>query len=678
MEEELEVILRAVDEASDTFESVTEAAENMGESVQGGAEAGSQGLDEMEESGEAAADPLEQISSIMGGLAGAEIFSQLADTLWDFADKAGSFEDSMMRARLEAEGAGISVNEMTDTVSELSRVTGRAGGEIRESFIKATARGITDMDSFKKMMVGAGAQATLLGTDIQSMGDKFSSMAMRSTLMERQLASTGITMEELASAMGMTGATADEVKAKWQELDTNQRAAALGMAASMNEGQTANEEYKKSWAGLQEQLDIARGRLERLAGEVLLPVLVPALEVAGRVLNWLGDTISMVMKGPLGGLISVVGAAAAAFALAVPAYMAVSGAITLLTATAIPAATALWAMVAPLLPFIAVGAAVVLIIYEIGKAFGWWTDVSSMLDAIWAGVQRLWSAFINHPDVQSFLSALASAWNWLVPAVTGVVNAVLRFFGVSSSSNFDFVRALIDAVGVAWKAMTTPIRLVITVVKLLWNTITQWYNKTKTNVQNVQKLFASLPGIIRGLVSGLANIITAPFHNAYKGVSSAVTKIKSAAQSITHININSVKDKLISPFKNAYSSIVSWAKKTYSDAQSWYNSIKPKSSSGGAYGFDLEGMLEEINKQKSSNVYTTGNESLTLDHNINFSFDFTNLPEGTSEETLVAMLRSAITDRSVINSLVNSPDFQSLDGKVKDRLLLKSGRARGV
>ena len=677
MEEELEVILRAVDEASDTFESVTEAAENMGESVQGGAEAGSQGLDEMEESGEAAADPLEQITNIMGGLVGAEVFSQLADTLWDFADKAGSFEDSMMRARLEAEGAGISVNEMTDTVSELSRVTGRAGGEIRESFIKATARGITDMDSFKKMMVGAGAQATLLGTDIQSMGDKFSSMAMRSTLMERQLASTGITMEELASAMGMTGATADEVKAKWQELDTNQRAAALGMAASMNEGQTANEEYKKSWAGLQEQLDIAKGRLERLAGEVLLPVLVPALEVAGRVLNWLGDTISMVMKGPLGGLISVVGAAAAAFALAVPAYMAVSGAITLLTATAIPAATALWAMVAPLLPFIAIGAAVVLIIYEIGKAFGWWTDVSSMLDAIWAGVMRLWSAFINHPDVQSFLSALAIAWNWLVPAVTGVVNAVLRFFGVTSSSNFDFVRTLINAIGGAWNQMTFPIRLVITVVKLFITTMVNIYNRVRAIITNIKNLFARLPGAIRGAISSLVGILTAPFRAGYNGIKGIVNSIKTAAQSITHINISGVTSKLTAPFQKAYSNIVSWAKKTYSDAQSWYNSIKPKSS-GGAYGFDLEGMLAELTSGSSSKIYTSSNESLTLDHNINFKFDFTNLPEGTSEETLVAMLRSAITDRSVINSLVNSPDFQSLDGKVKDRLLLKSNRARGV
>ena len=89
-------------------------------------------------------------------------------------------------------------------------------------------------------------------------------------------------------------------------------------------------------------------------------------------------------------------------------------------------------------------------------------------------------------------------------------------------------------------------------------------------------------------------------------------------------------------------------------------------------------MLEELESKNKTTTYTRNDENLSLDHNINFSFDFTNLPEGTSEETLVAMLRSAITDRSVINSLVNSPDFQSLDGKVKDRIMLKSNRARGV
>ena len=676
MEEELEVILRAVDEASDTFESVTEAAENMGESVQGGAEAGSQGLDEMEESGEAAADPLEQITNIMGGLVGAEVFSQLADTLWDFADKAGSFEDSMMRARLEAEGAGISVNEMTDTVSELSRVTGRAGGEIRESFIKATARGITDMDSFKQMMVGAGAQATLLGTDIQSMGDKFSSMAMRSTLMERQLASTGITMEELGSAMGMTGATADEVKAKWQELDTNQRAAALGMAASMNEGQTANEEYKKSWAGLQEQIDIAKGRLERLAGEVLLPVLIPALETAARVLSWVGDVVQGVMDGPFGGLVSVIGTAAAAFALAVPAFVAISGAINLIKLSAIPAAIALWEMVAPLLPFIIIGAAVAYAIYEIGKAFGWWTDVSSMLDAIWAGVQRLWSAFINHPDVQGFISAMIPVWNWLQYTIASVIKWVQSFFQNNSGEKFDFVRALIDTIGAAWKAMTTPIRLVITVVKLVLKAIQNWYLTTLARVNMVKELFRRLPGAIRGAISSLIGILTAPFRNAYNNIKGTVGSIKSTISGITHVNIGSLTSKLTQPVTNAYNNIAKTVNNIIQKIKSIPHNIP---GIGGAFGFDYEGMLEELSKQSgTANVYTSGNESLTLDHNINFNFDFTNLPEGTSEETLVAMLRSAITDRSVINSLVNSPDFQSLDGKVKDRLLLKGNRARGV
>ena len=672
---ELDIILSAVDNASDTFESVQSAAEGMGDTMQESAEQGTDGMEQMEESAQEAVDPLEQITTIIGGLAGVEIFSQLADTLWDFADKAGTFEDSLMRARLEAEGAGISVNDMTDTVSELGRVTGRAGGEIREAFITATARGITDLDSFKQMMVGAGAQATLLGTDIDSMANKMSGLAMRSSVMERTLANTGITVEELGEALGIQGATIDDINAKWETMDTNQRAAALGMAASMNEGKTANEEYKKSWAGLQAQLDIAKGRLERLAGEVLLPVLIPALETAGRVLNWLGDTISAVMSGPLGGLISIIGAVVAGFALVVPAVMAVQGAMKLYEMSLYPAITATWELLAPWLPFIAIGAAIVVLIYEMGKAFGWWSDVSTMIDAIWAGINRLWSAFINHPDVQGFLSALTQAWNWLVPAVTNVINSVLRFFGVTSSNKFDVVRALIDAVGLAWKAMTLPIRLVITAVKLFMSTMKTVANNVKATINSIKSIFRALPSAIRGAISSLVGILTAPFRTAYSNITGTVNSIKRTIQGITGVNIGSLTNKITQPVTNAYNRIA----KTVSNI---INKIKSIPSNipgiGGAFGFDYEGMLEEINSRNKTTTYTSSDENLTLDHNINFTFDFNNLPDGTSEETLVAMLRSAITDRSVINSLVNSPDFQALDGKVKDRLVLKGNRARGV
>ena len=621
MEEELDIILRAVDEASDTFESVVESADSMGDALTESTEAGSQGFDDVEESADAAADPIEQITTLIGGFAGAEIFTELADALWDVADKAGTFEDSLMRARLEAEGAGIDVNEMTDAVSELSATTGRAGGEIRESFIKATARGITDLDSFKKMMEGAGAQATLLGTDIQTMADKYSGFASRSRIMEKALANTGITIEELGEALGIHGATIDEVNAKWETMTEDQRAAALGMAATMNEGKTANEEYKKSWAGLQAQIDIAKGRLERLAGEVLLPVLIPALEVAGRVLNWLGDVVNAVIKGPFGGLISVVGAAAAAFALAVPAYMALEGAITLLTATAIPAATALWAMVAPLLPFVAVGAALALVVYEIGKAFGWWSDVSSMIDAIWAGVQRLWSAFINHPDVQGFIKGISDAWKAMQPLLFGVINLVLSFFKVSGRKDFDIVRTLINAISTAWRAMTAPIRLVISVIQAVWKAFQTMYTKAKTAIDNT----------------------------------------KNAVKSIVNIDISAVTARLVKPFTDAYNRIAKEVDKIKAKAQSAGNA--GLGILGGAFGFDYEGMLE---------AQANGGTSSSMD--INLNVDLANVPAGVSTETLIAVL----TDPAVLQALTGNANFQSLDARAKNRLALKNSRARGV
>lgn len=650
---ELDIILSAVDNASDTFESVQSAAEGMGESVQEGAEQGTDGMEGMEAAAEEAVDPLEQITTIIGGLAGAEIFSQLADTLWDFADKAGTFEDSLMRARLEAEGAGISVNDMTDTVSELGRVTGRAGGEIREAFITATARGITDLDSFKQMMIGAGAQATLLGTDIDSMANKMSGLAMRSSVMERTLANTGITVEELGNALGIQGATIDDINAKWETMDTNQRAAALGMAASMNEGKTANEEYKKSWAGLQAQLDIAKGRLERLAGEVLLPVLIPALEVAGRVLNWLGDTISAVMDGPLGGLVSAIGAVVAGFALVVPALMAVKGAMALYTASLAPAITATWALISPWLPFIAIGAAIVAIIYEIGKAFGWWSDVGSMMDAIWAGIQRLWSAFINHPDVQGFIQGVSDAWAALQPFLTTVIDLVLKFFEVDNKSDFDLVRTLIDTISNAWAAMTLPIKTVIEVIKTLWNAFSTMYQKCKTALDNAKKAFDKFKEKVQNIV---------------RDVIKEVSKI-------TGIDISGVVSKIVKPFKDAYDGVAKQVEKIKKKAKEI-----PSNVGRGGLGV-LGGFFggEDLEFYGGSDLtsYTTDKLSVDMNQNINLSLDLRNVPPSMDERQLAGLINETLDSKEFINRLVNNPDFQSLDSKVKQRIVLKSNRANG-
>ena len=700
---ELDIILSAVDNASDTFESVQSAAEGMGDSIENVASEGNAGLGNLQESAEEVAsglgdvqgsaedagysmeqlldycnnmyagkieelaneterskeesdeagDSFSNLSNILSGIAGAEIFNKLADALWSFADKAGTFEDSMMRARLEAEGAGISVNDMTDAVSELSSTTGRAGGEIRESFIKATARGITDLDSFKKMMEGAGAQATLLGTDIGSLADRYSGFASRSRIMEKALANTGITIEELGEALGIQGATIDDVNAKWETMTEDQRAAALGMAATMNEGQTANEEYKKSWAGLQAQLDIAKGRLERLAGEVLLPVLIPALEVAGRVLNWLGDTISAVMDGPLGGLISIIGAVVAGFALVVPAVMAVQGAMALYTASLAPAITATWALISPWLPFIAIGAAIVAIIYEIGKAFGWWSDVGSMMDAIWAGIQRLWSAFINHPDVQGFIQGVSEAWKAMQPFLNTTISLILRFFNVSGKKDFDIVRTLIDTISKAWAAMTLPIKTVIEVIKTLWNAFSTMYQKCKTALDNAKKAFDKFKEKVQNIV---------------RDVIKEVSKI-------TGIDISGVVSKIVKPFKDAYDGVAKQVEKIKKKAEEI-----PSNVGRGGLGV-LGGFFggEDLEFYGGSDLtsYSTEKLSVDMNQNINLSLDLRNVPSSMDERQLAGLINETLDSKEFINRLVNNPDFQSLDGKVKQRIVLKSNRANG-
>ena len=724
MTELIDIIIQAVDDATATFESIVNSAEEAAASITGMGDATGnvdstpiqETKTQTEETGTQADETttaFDNLNNVIQGLAGAEAFSSIADGLMAAADAAGTYEDSMMRAGLEAEGAGISADTMASTFSHLSDETGRAGGQIREAFITATARGITDTDSFTKMMEGAGAQATLFGTDIQSMGNKFSQMAMRSTLMERGLASTGITMDELATAMGMTGATADEVKEKWSELDANQRAAILGTAASMNEGEEANAAYKDSWAGLQEQIETGKGRLLRLVGEVLLPVLIPAFEAAVKVIDWLGDTFSAIMDGPLGGFISIIGSLGAGIALAVPAIAAIQAGMALFATSIWPAVTASWALLAPWLPWIALGAAIVAIVYEIGKAFGWWTDAGSMIDAIGAGLQRLWSAFINNPDVQAFIQAMSDAFVVLWDMVTQAGQAVLDFFGINASGNFDIVRALIDGIGNAWNNVRAFLDPVITAVMNIIDALNQFRTgqmdlptfiwTVLTNVANAYtsifmtiitgvanfagQLLARGINAARNFVNGIINRIKALPGRVYSALLSVVSRIVSAGQQWVssakqkasdvvngaYNTLSGLPGKVASALGGVVDAIVAPFKKAYEDAKGWWDKITSLDLSfGGEAAYGGETLNTNINT--GSYTVNTDTSPLVIEDNINLNLDFSNVPSHIDTNTLI----NALTDKNVLTALTGNRDFQNLDAKVKSRINLKTNRARGA
>ena len=431
-------------------------------------------------------------------------------------------------------------------------------------------------------------------------------------------------------------------------------------------------------------LDEAWGALTIAGGQLLQKVLVPITPVIIRMVDAfmrVADAIGPIVERFVG-FVSNMPDWAKYAGLVVGFSVAVNMLADYITLTLIPALAdaalaaldfAIAMMANPLTWIAAALAVVAIAVYEVGKSFGWWTDVGSMLQAVWAGIQRLWSAFINHPDVQGIIGAIKSAWDALQPAIQSVVSWVGSFFQSTNGSKFDAVRVLIDALGVAWKAMTLPIRLVITVVKLFMSTMKTVYNNVRNIINNIRNLWQRLPGLIRGAISSLVHIITQPFRNAYSQITGIVGNIKSAAQGITNINLSSITNKIVQPFVNAYNRVAREVDKIKAKA----NSITGGALSAIGLGFDYEGMLEELN-QKSNTYTTSSSEDININHQIDFLFDFRNLPEGTSEETLVRMLQSAITDKSVINQLVNSPDFQSLDGKVKNRIMLKQGRARGA
>ena len=141
------------------------------------------------------------------------------------------------------------------------------------------------------------------------------------------------------------------------------------------------------------------------------------------------------------------------------------------------AATATWAAIAPILPIVlAVAAAVALLVaavYEVGKAFGWWSDIGGMFDAISAGLQRLWDAFINHPDVQAIGEALSSAWQTISSAIGWAWQQLMQFLGIATGGEFDVVATIIQIIGTAWQILTMHIRIAIEVVTTIISLFTQ-------------------------------------------------------------------------------------------------------------------------------------------------------------------------------------------------------------
>lgn len=223
---------------------------------------------------------------------------------------------------------------------------------------------------------------------------------------------------------------------------------------------------QKTCPGLFEALVMISGALSGFA--TIAPSLSPALQAfdtlvgkGKKVLQFLG-----LMKAEEGALTAAMIYNSIASKVSAAAHAIYGGIVGVLTGeiTLVSAATAVWSAILSMNPIMLVVLAIIAliaVIYEVGKAFGWWSNVSEMLGAIWAGINRLWSAFINHPDVQAAIQAISGAMQWLWSCISGAVKAIMEFFGVSTGGDFDVIGAIITGIGQAWDFVKNAIMAVI-------------------------------------------------------------------------------------------------------------------------------------------------------------------------------------------------------------------------
>ena len=822
MADNMEVIISAIDDASEIFSSIAASCEEMMSGISASADEASVSIDEIApaaeevESAISSIDPsgIDEVGSAASDAAsGAD---ELGDSLGGASDAAeelgnsmGIIEGSLLLGAAEQVGnlAGNTedmaqqMNTAAITIGQLATQTGIAEPQM-VALINEISNATFPNDEammYVKSLSQIGVSASNLGksaTDLDKINDAFGMGAGRVNSLGQELSVLGVDMNNVSDSFNaLAYANANTVggmdnyynflkkyDAQFKELgyDVDQSSIIIAAATQKYGGGRA------ALSGLSEALEEADGdtrKLEQALG-IQAGTLDNASAVTGQyegqlqelaneeaehktILDQIGaawEDVSLSLSGvlsPAASAISLIGQVGSVgmsvkgikelsttfnqlketkYGMAAANYVQAASETVLSTATAAygtvvavltgeiglaEAATMAWNAVLAMNPLVLVAVAAVALavaVYEVGKAFGWWTSVSTMLDSIWAGVNRLWQAFINNPDVQAFLTAIGAAFNVVSGAVGNAVGWVSSFFNVSAPGNFDIVRLVIDAVGAAWNAMTLPIRAVITVIRTFLTIQELGRQAAQGFISNVINNIKNLPSRVGSYVtrttSRIASGARAWATNAGRGAINTVNSVINQVQNLPNKVYNEfikigqriresvgaavsaatsfggdivsavlgalhiaspgiIQRKTVGEFEDTVTRIAGTARSAYNAGQSVGQSIVD--------GFD------DVNlNNKSLNFNATGNiatdlangkgfdittgqyvvEDTTINLNIDgkLSHEFLNLTNNINEAELARIIEESELSDRFIYKLVHSDLFQHLDNKVKVRL----------
>lgn len=173
----------------------------------------------------------------------------------------------------------------------------------------------------------------------------------------------------------------------------------------------------------------------------------------------------------------------------------------------------------PILLIVGALVSLILILDQIGKSLGWWTNWKTMLDAIVNGLKRLWSAFINNPNVQGFIKDIQGLFAGVGGVINWVAEAILQLFGIEDNGEqVDAVRMIIDVFGALGRVLGD----IVNVFKAVFGAI---YTVTAPIVSAIVWVLGSIICILVGCSPGIIpalNSLNEVFRRVFNGLASFV------------------------------------------------------------------------------------------------------------------------------------------------------------
>lgn len=445
---------------------------------------------------------------------------------------AGMIGFELFNSFVESGRAAINAQSQLDYFGgRLQKMTGQSKLSVQQFNKFKKELGDLQKEFRKVDMTAVGATAEELAVKMQLPADKLGDLTKMTAVLSSTFVKEGRTQEDAVLAVGDAldgqfqklkeiGITREDLINDGWSGDLKDQA---GLIDHLNNvmADLGYEETAKDITNLDDAFNVLSVSGGNLLAKVLIPLTPVIVEIVEACVNF-ADTISSVWNGlPDWGKLAIgFGALAVALGLLVPALSAVEIASIPLIGTLYGLATAEIAVSWPILAIVAAVGLLVAAIFEVGKAFGWWKDVGSMIDAITSNIGRLWNAFVNHPDVQAIVQAIGDTWNWLLDVTKPVVDWLKgiwdEMFPESAKGKVDGTRIIIDAIGQAFAILTTPIRAVYSILQLLYPYLLQFYQGALVPLGNflvtvftpVWQLLQNILGQISPMVLSVADAFT--------------------------------------------------------------------------------------------------------------------------------------------------------------------------